>query len=205
MLSPVDSSKESTKTLSHLVRITGSWKAEGPQQGHPLDIRSQELPINKPQWTSHLQRTGKGGCSGSSLLAADRTENPNQVVALHACFSSQLPMIYTWALRGINSLQEQCSSEPGGAWRGIRTTLGHFCQPLSLSKEPRGNFQKTRNPSWASHLVWNYGQSIVDICLPQQLIILAGEKPFRLRPHFTEGAICRFWAAVGSEWLLLCG
>lgn len=49
MLSPVDSSKESTKTLSHLVRITGSWKAEGPQQGHPLDIRSQGLPINKPQ------------------------------------------------------------------------------------------------------------------------------------------------------------
>lgn len=115
MLSPVDSSKKSTKTLSHLVRVTGSWKAEGPQQGHPLDIRSQGLPINKPQRTQHLQRAGKGGRSRSSLLAADKTENPNQVVVLHACFSSRLPVICAWALRGRKPLQEQCSSEPGGA------------------------------------------------------------------------------------------
>lgn len=104
MLSPVDSSKESTKTLSQLVRVTGSWKAEGPQQGHPLDLRSQALPINKPQRTRHLQRACKGGRSRSSLLAADKTENPNQVVALHACFSSGLPVVCTWALRGINPL-----------------------------------------------------------------------------------------------------
>lgn len=128
-------------------------ETEGPQQGHPLDIRSQGLSRNKPQRTRHLQRAGKVGQSGSSLLTADMTDNPNQVVALHACFSSQLPMIYAWALRGINPLQEQCSSKPGGAGRGIRTTLGHFCQPLSLSKESRGNCRKTRNPSWASHLV----------------------------------------------------
>lgn len=100
MISSIESSKESTKTLSHLVRITGSCKAGGPQQGHPLDIRSQGLSINKPQRTRRLQRAGKGRRSGSSLLAADMTDNPNQVVALHACFSSQLPVINAWALRG---------------------------------------------------------------------------------------------------------
>lgn len=103
------------------------------------------------------------------------------------------PLNRPWSTRGLwggKSFTGTVFTGARGAGRGIRTTLGHFCQPLSLSKEPRGNFRKTRNPSWASHLVWNYGRSIVDICLPQQLIILAGEKPFRLRPHFTEGAIC---------------